>query len=150
MIAIFTISCNPCKYVLKHYECLPISSDTIREYITETIRDSISYIEGNESILTAWVECDSMYNVILKKYEESNTGGIKTIIKYSNNKLEIRAYTDSIAVLNKIITKLKESKENKVIVINKDKNISYKKLFYLSIVFFILFISIRFILRKLI
>ncbi|MCK9282226.1 MAG: hypothetical protein M0P71_16545 [Melioribacteraceae bacterium] len=80
----------------------------------KTVRDTITYIEENESTLEAWFECDSNNQVLIKKLNETNNG-IKTVTVFKDNVFKIRSYTDSIAVLHKII---EEKSSEKIAIMN--------------------------------
>ncbi len=101
-------ACNPCNYVAKHPECF--SPDTIRETSTQTIRDTITWIQPDSMSLVALFYCDSANQVMMQKIEEYKSKGIKTRVIFRDNKLDLSVYTDSIKVLNRIISNIK-SKE---------------------------------------
>lgn len=101
-------SCNPCHYVAKHPECF--APDTIRETSTQTIRDTITWIQPDSMSLVALFYCDSANQVMMQTIEEFKSKGIKTRIIFKDNKLDLSVYTDSIKVLNRIISNIK-SKE---------------------------------------
>lgn len=125
LLILSAFACNPCKYVSKHQECFP--ADTFKHVMIKTVRDTITYIEENESTLEAWFECDSNNQVLIKKLNETNNG-IKTVTIFKDNVLRIRSYTDSIAVLNKIIEEKSSEKITVMNPVNKQLQDDNKKL----------------------
>lgn len=106
MIAVFMLaSCNPCRYVSNHPECFP--ADTIRESTTQTIRDTVTWIQADTFALSALFYCDSANRVLMRDLTEYKSKGITTEIVYRENRLQITVATDSIKVLNRIISELK-------------------------------------------
>jgi hypothetical protein len=104
-----------------HSECFP--PDTIRETITNTVRDTITYIEENESTLEAYFICDSNNQVLMKQLSQTNTGVIKPTVVFRDNVLRLRYFTDSIAVLHKII----ERTQAKEVYVKNPVNIQMQK-----------------------
>ena len=108
-------ACNPCKRLTRL--CPPKIHDSLI-YI-ETIETDTNYTIPDSVYWQFVLECYSNYNVILKAFNETNTGiDTKIIIRdsivYIKDKqaqkrfiLTISAYTDSIASLNRTIAKLR-------------------------------------------
>ena len=113
LLSLVAVSCNPCHYVSRHSECFP--TDTIRITNERTVHDTITYIEESESTLEAYFECDSNNQVLMKRLSQTNTGNIQPTVIFRDNLLKIRYFTDSIAVLHKIIS---ETKGKEVMVMN--------------------------------
>ena len=110
LLAFLFASCNPCKYVARHQECfLP---DTIRETSVQTIHDTTTWIEADSFALSALFYCDSTNNVLIKTLNEYKSKGVVTKIIYKNNTLQISLATDSIGVLNRIISNMKTHVEH--------------------------------------
>lgn len=101
------ISCNPCKYVAKHPECFP--PDSVHETSTSSVRDSVTWLQLDTSLFDAIFECDSMNNVLIKEVNEYKSKGVKTRVVFKDNHLQLSMFTDSIAILNKIISEHKTS-----------------------------------------
>jgi len=118
IIIILFAGCHPCKRLMKR--CPPQIKDSLI-YI-ETITEDPAYTIPDSVFWSFVIECDSNYQAILKRYNESNTGmntevEIKEIVKYvKDNKqinqliIDLSAYTDSIEVKNKLIEKLRAEK----------------------------------------
>ncbi len=104
-LVLILASCNPCKYVSNHPECFP--SDTIREIETLTIRDTVTWIQADTFAMSALFYCDSARRVLMRDLTEYKSKGITTRIVYRDNQLQITAATDSIKILNRIISELK-------------------------------------------
>jgi hypothetical protein len=66
---------------------------------------------GDTSLFNAWFACDSMNNVIMRDLNEYKSKGVKSKIVFRDNHLQLSFLTDSIAVLNKIISSSKTHKE---------------------------------------
>jgi hypothetical protein len=105
IIFFFLISCSPCKYVARHPSCFP--PDTIIITNTKTIHDSITYIQPDSASLIAAFYCDSANQVLMRTISEYKSKGIVTKVVFKDNRLAINMYTDSIAVLNRIISNIK-------------------------------------------
>ena len=103
------LSCNPCRYVAHHPECF--APDTIRETITSTMHDSITWIQFDTTLFDAIFACDSLNNVLMKQVDEYKTKGVKTKVVFRDNRLQLSMFTDSIAILNKIIREHKTHSE---------------------------------------
>jgi hypothetical protein len=105
LLAFLFFACNPCRYVARHQECFP--PDTIRETSVQTIHDTTTWIEADSFALNALFYCDSTNNVLIKTLNEYKSKGVVTKIIYKNNTLQITLATDSIGVLNRIISNMK-------------------------------------------
>ena len=112
LLTILLAGCNPCKRLIK--KCPPSDSVSYVEIIKEdpsfTIPDSVHY--------RLLFECDSNFNVLLKDFEETNTGVRTEVVirevpkiidrvKYVQLEVDLSVYTDSIGTLNRTIEKLR-------------------------------------------
>ena len=114
LIGLFS-SCNPCKRL-----ALKCKVENTIEYI-ETVVDNPSYTIPDSLYWQLEFECDSNYDVIMRSFEESNTGiettvEIREVTRWREDKTKINrltvnltAITDSIASLNRTIEKLKDN-----------------------------------------
>lgn len=104
IFALIALSCSPCQYASRHPECF--QPDTVITYETNTTLDSIIYLDASESALEAFFECDSMNQVLMYRLEQSHTGpATAPVVLYKDNVLRVRYLTDSIAVLNRMVTR---------------------------------------------
>ena len=115
-IILIGMSCNPCKRLTK--KC---NVENTIEYI-ETVVDNPSYTIPDSIYWQLEFECDSNYDVIMRSFEEANTGlettvEIKEVTRWREDKTKVNrltvnltAVTDSITSLNRTIEKLKNDK----------------------------------------
>lgn len=94
--------------------------DSTAIHESETITDTPTWTDPESLLYQFAFECDSAYNVILKKYNELNTGveseiEIKETIIYRGdgtkiNRLEfdISVYVDSVEIQNRTIERLRK------------------------------------------
>lgn len=113
----FTTSCSPCNYVSKHPECFPADTVLIEKTIIQ--RDSFSYVEPDSLSLSLLFECDSNNNVLIKELSDAKSKGFITKYIFKDNRLNLTAYIDSIAILNKIIETTKSKEIIKVNPLNE-------------------------------
>ena len=83
--------------------------------------DTYTYTEVDSLLYSFLFECDSNYNVLMKEYENLNTGirevvTVKEVPKYYEDKtrvnrlrVDITVLVDSIAILNRTVEKLKNT-----------------------------------------
>ena len=131
LVLVFT-ACSPCKRLQR--KC-PVK-DSIT-YI-ETVVDNPSYTIPDSLYWQLEFECDSNYEVIMRSFEELNTGigttvEVKEVTRWREDKTKVNrltvnltAVTDSIASLNRTIEKLKNrtttvTVEKKVDVVRNSK-----------------------------
>lgn len=93
----------------KTIQPLPVS-DTVRIENTVIQIDSFSYTETDSILISLLFECDSNNNVLIKALNEAQTKGFRTKYIFKDNRLDLTAYIDSMAILHKLIndTKSKE------------------------------------------
>ena len=127
----FSISCKPCERL--HKKCPPKIHDSL--IIIETITDDPNYTIPDSLFWQFVLECDSNYNVILRAFNEVNTGintqvKFKDTIVYIEDKaakkqliISLKAQTDSIETLNRTIEKMR----NQVMKIYIDKEVEVYK-----------------------
>ena len=102
-LALVALSCTPCRYASRHPECF--RPDTTITYENTTTLDSIIYLDASESTLEAYFECDSLNRVLMYRLEQSHTGPAPApVVIYKDNILRVKYLTDSIAVLNRMVT----------------------------------------------
>lgn len=111
LIALFSLSsCITRK--MKEKICIECSKNKTIIHDTKTIsitKDSLVYIPADSSIYELYLKCDSLGKVQIAKISELSTGKrIETKFIYSENKLKIRTFNDSILSLNKIIKEFRE------------------------------------------
>ena len=109
LLTVLLFACNPCKYVANHPECF--QADTIRETEIQTVHDSVTWIMGDTTLFEAIFECDSLNNVLMRSLNEYKSKGVQTKIVFRDNRLQLSSFTDSIAVLNRIISNHKTHSE---------------------------------------
>jgi len=124
--------CSHSKYILKHqdeirsYLCV---NDTVRSIEKDTIIKTISeyYIEPDFATMDMFFECDSLNNVLLTKVD--SLSGKRTVIRYVlvENKLTIKALTDSISgiIANYDTLKTKTIYLDRPITIEKRVEVSF-------------------------
>ena len=107
ILAVFltVAACNPCRWVTRCPS--QVITDTVTETYIQTWRDTVVYIEENESTLEAWFYCDSMNQVILRQLDVEKTKGVKTESEFKAGVFRFRVMADSVKILNKIITEIK-------------------------------------------
>ena len=105
ILGFLIVACNPCKYVARHQECF--APDTIRETTIQTVHDTTTWIQSDSATFIALFYCDSANQVLIKSLNEYKSKGVETVIKYKDNRLQLRFYTDSILILNRYINTLK-------------------------------------------
>jgi hypothetical protein len=114
--------------VARHQECfLP---DTIRETSTQVIHDTTTWIQPDSASLVALFYCDSANNVLISSLNEFKSKGVVTKIIYKDNLLRIKFATDSIAVLNRIISNVKSTVVHVKNPVNAElqrQNVKYEK-----------------------
>jgi len=114
MVLMFLIGCKGTEIIT-----VPLHDSTsITE--TEIITEDPTWTDPESLLYRFAFECDSAYNVILKKYNELNTGirntvEIKEVVRYraDNTKvtrleLDISVLVDSIEVQNRTISRLRK------------------------------------------
>jgi len=116
---ILLVSCNPCKKLAK--KCPPQTKDSI--VYVETIKEDPNFLIPDSLYWKLEFECDSNYEVILRAFDELNTGfetevTIKEVIRWKEDetavkRLEINlsAFTDSIKILNRTIEKVRSEQK---------------------------------------
>lgn len=121
LIAAMAMSCNPCKRLTKRCG-LPAASDSTTITTSESTSVSSTWTEADSSYYFFALECDSAYNVILKKFQELNTGlranvQVKEVIRYREDRSRIQgleisltALVDSLEVQNRTIEKLRSER----------------------------------------
>lgn len=109
-ILFFLASCNPCKFVAKHPQCFPVDSFIIEKTVIQ--RDSFTYTEPDTLSMQLLFECDSNNNVLIRELNNASTKGFDIKYIFKDNRLNLTAYVDSIAILNKLI----ETTTNKEVI----------------------------------
>ena len=89
---------------------------------TETVEDSPTWTDPESILLRFAFECDSNYNVLLRNYNELNSGlrnkvQIQEVIKYREDKtavqrleVDISVLVDSLEIQNRTIERLRNEK----------------------------------------
>lgn len=115
----FIVACNPCKRLAKRCD-MPGLSDTTIVSDTTIETDYSTWTEPDSSWIYFALECDSAYNVILKEYNELNSGieskvEVREVFREDKTKIQrlefnITALVDSLEIQNKTIQKLRSEK----------------------------------------
>jgi hypothetical protein len=140
LIAVLLVGCSPCERLQR--KCPPVIKDSI-SYI-ETMAEDPNYTIPDSVYWQLEFECDSNYEVLLRDFEEFNTGletivEIKEVVRWKEDKskvsrliVNIGVFTDSIASLNKTIEKLK----NTTITVEKEVLVNHiPKIAWFAIIF---------------
>lgn len=104
------LSCNPCKNIAKYERCFPVDSILIEKTVIQ--RDSFTFTEPDTLSMQLLFECDSNNNVLIRELNNTSSKGIDVKYIFKDNRLNLTAYVDSIAILNKLI----ETTKNKEII----------------------------------
>jgi L-rhamnose mutarotase len=127
LFAFLIASCNPCRYVARHQECfLP---DTVKETTVQTIHDSVIFIKPDSGYIIAYFKCDSLNQVVMTELNEVKSKGVQTVTVFKDNTFKFKWQSDSIKVLNRIISNLSTHSEhimNPVNAVLKKENDSLK------------------------
>ena len=145
-------SCQPCKRLQR--KCPPIIRDSIVE--TVIIKEDPNYTIPDSAYWQLEFFCDSNFNVLLRDYEEANSGvnaevKIKEVVRYREDKTQIKALVvnisvlvDSIEVMNRTINKLKSEQRTiiKEVEVIKEVKVTPKYTLWTSYGFHILIILV--------
>lgn len=121
---LFISACVPYRWMHKHESELcgyaakicPPNKDTIIEHtVYDTIwKDSVEY-EFDLAQYELFLECDSNNNVLISKVDSVTKNKILIDYLLKNNKLSLRAYSDSIKHLYTIIKELQTNQQVKIV-----------------------------------
>jgi hypothetical protein len=128
----------------------------VKDSIYYVERDSIVILPADSSLIEMLLRCDSIGRVSIESMKQKDGKRIKTKIVFKDNVLKLTALNDSILILNKIISKYKESSldstysSQATVVINKCENgwhRIYKMWFIFTVGASILFFSFMYLKR---
>jgi len=141
-LIISLFSCKVKKEIVKEY----INKDSIvYQEKTVTKFDSI-YILADSSYIKAYLQCDSLGNVLIRELHETK-GKLKTKVTFENNTIEVLVNVDSAIIIRQAIESyIKETNVNNTQVTTTEKKTRTFVWYY----YFIAGIIIGFVLKILI
>ena len=123
-------SCKPCERLQR--KCPPMVKDSL--IYRETVKEDPYYTIPDSAYWDMVFQCDSNYNVVLRDYNELNSGikgtviirevPVKDLKTEKQLRVKITAVTDSVEILNKTIEKLRSEKNT--ITITKEVQVPVK------------------------
>jgi len=118
--ALILTSCVTEKACNRKFPVPEFNSDTL--IIKETVikRDTVVYTEPDESMLLAWLECDSNFNVVLTRIDSIRQGKPEIVIKWREKYLEVTAKVDSMGVYLTWLERHKHEFESKAKTVVKE------------------------------
>lgn len=97
------------------------TSDSVR--IVERWRDSIIHVAPDTAWLSAWIECDSTGEVLLRELEMARGKNLTPTISIVNDTIYMECHTDSLELLlrarDRTITELQHSRTVETVEIEK-------------------------------
>ncbi len=148
---ILITACNPCKKICKCTNV--IINDTLIDSIEVISIDIVIVYDENMSVLEAYFECDSAYQVVLKGLN-TNEDRIKLLsATLKNNQFKVSLLKDSVVYLNKLMAKLKttqiiikepvnQENENKILALTSKLTKWKTATYILSIIVLLIIIGI--------
>jgi hypothetical protein len=128
LLAFVIISCDPCKRLAR--KCPPQVKDSV--IYKETLKEDPNYTIPDSLYWQLEFECDSNYQVLLRDFEESNTGfdtevKIKEVVRWKEDTRKVHRLTvnlsvlsDSIKTMNRTIEKLRNQQRTIVRTVREE------------------------------
>lgn len=110
LLVLIIAGCSPIKYLDKHPEiCLLCRTGDSTMINSSTVITDTSYIQ-DPILFTAWLECDSSYNVVLKNSEVEKVTADKVRVSLQNDILTFKALLEKCKgkVIVKTVTQFRE------------------------------------------